>query len=67
MKRVLLAGSMNPNNKGDQARIKATVRSMAGDDDVTLSFYHILEMIKNIFRDRIEIVEAHGHVRVSTY
>lgn len=59
MKRVLLAGSMNPNNKGDQARIKATVRSMAGDDDVTLSLLSHFKDDKKIYlEDRIEIVEA---------
>lgn len=60
MKKILLAGSMNPYNKGDQARIKATIKKLTENKDITLSlFSHFFKDDCNVYsKDNIEIVKA---------
>jgi colanic acid/amylovoran biosynthesis protein len=58
--KVLLAGSMNPRNKGDQARLKATMMAVAESDDVSLGLLsHWYEEDRAVYAgDQVEIVKA---------
>lgn len=60
MKRVLLGGSMNPLNKGDQARIKATIQKLYENDDISLAILsHYYEIDRLVYSgDAVEIVKA---------
>lgn len=60
MKKVLLAGSMNPHNKGDQARIKATIKKSTESHDISLALlsHYYLEDKIIYSKDSIEVVKA---------
>ena len=60
MKKILLGGSMNPLNKGDQARLKATIKKLTENNDISLALLsHYFKADTLIYsEDAIEIVKA---------
>ena len=61
MKKILLAGSINPLNKGDQARVKATIQALArSNQSIRLALLsHNYDMDCQVYAgDEIEIVKA---------
>jgi colanic acid/amylovoran biosynthesis protein len=60
MKKIIIGGSMNPLNKGDQARIKATIKKLTDDRDIQLALLsHCIEGDQYIYSEEaIEIVKA---------
>jgi colanic acid/amylovoran biosynthesis protein len=60
MKRIIFGGSMNPLNRGDQARIKATIKQFGENEDIKLAMlsHNFAEDTRVYAEDAVEIVKA---------